>query len=146
MINEHLKVKGELTITLKSQDGVVKKSIHVPNLVVAAGKDYIASRITSNTATVMSHMAIGDSSSSPQSTDTSLQSELGRSEFLSFAANNNTVTASANFEAGVATGSITEAGIFNSSTSGTMLCRTTFPVVNKEAGDSITISWLITVS
>jgi len=27
-----------------------------------------------------------------------------------------------------------------------MLCRTTFPVVNKAAGDSIAVTWTVTVS
>jgi hypothetical protein len=41
-------------------------------------------------------------------------------------------------------GSIKEAGIFNSG--GTMLCRTVFLPVNKEDGDSITITWVITIN
>ena len=44
------------------------------------------------------------------------------------------------------TGAITEAGIFNASSSGTMLCRTVFSVVNKGASDSMTITWTVTVS
>lgn len=145
-IQEMLKLKGELTVTLRSSDGSIKQSFHVPNLVVTAGKNYIASRIASNSTTVMSHMAIGEGIVSPQATDTALGDEAGRVSFLSFAASNNTITASANFPAGTGTGAITEAGIFNNSSNGIMLCRTTFPVVNKEAGDSIAISWLITVS
>jgi hypothetical protein len=27
-----------------------------------------------------------------------------------------------------------------------MLCRTTFPVVNKAAGDSIAVTWVVTIS
>ena len=50
------------------------------------------------------------------------------------------------FIAVVSTGAITEAGIFNALTAGTMLCRTTFPVVNKAAGDSIVITWVVTIS
>lgn len=145
-INEMLKLKGELTIVLSSSDGAVKQSLHVPNLVVTAGKNYVASRIASNSTTIMSHMAIGEGIVSPQSTDTTLGDEAGRVAFLSFSSSNNTITASANFPAGTGTGAITEAGIFNNSTGGSMLCRTTFPVVNKEAGDSIAISWLITIS
>jgi len=50
------------------------------------------------------------------------------------------------FGAGEGTGSITEAGIFNASSSGTLLCRTVFSVVNKGASDSMTITWTVTVS
>jgi len=41
-------------------------------------------------------------------------------------------------------GSIKEAGIFNAD--GKMLCRTVFLPVNKEHGDSITITWVITIN
>jgi hypothetical protein len=50
------------------------------------------------------------------------------------------------FTAGVCTGAITEAGIFNASTSGTMLARTVFSVVNKGASDAMTITWTITIA
>ena len=58
---------------------------------------------------------------------------------------NNQITYVANFAAGVGTGAVKESGIFNGSTGGTMLCRTTFPVVNKQAGDSMTVTWTVTV-
>ena len=50
------------------------------------------------------------------------------------------------FEGGDATGAVTEAGIFNAATSGTMLCRTTFDVINKGASDTMSVTWTITVS
>jgi hypothetical protein len=34
----------------------------------------------------------------------------------------------------------------NSSSSGTMLCRTVFSVINKAATDSLSISWVISAS
>ena len=37
-------------------------------------------------------------------------------------------------------------GVFNASSSGTMLCRSVFSVVNKAAGDSMTVTWVITIS
>ena len=50
------------------------------------------------------------------------------------------------FGAGVGTGALTEAGIFNASSGGTMLCRTEFDVVNKGSADTMTITWTVTVS
>jgi len=41
---------------------------------------------------------------------------------------------------------LTEAGIFNASTSGNMLCRTKFDVVNKSATDTLAITWVVTIS
>ena len=145
-LNETLNVKGALTVTVKDYQGNVKQEFDVPNLVVTVGKNYIASRMASNSATVMSHMAIGTGTGSPAAGDTTLGTEAGRVAVSSFSASTNTVTATATFPAGTGTGAITEAGILNASSSGTLLCRTTFPVVNKASGDSIAITWVITVS
>jgi hypothetical protein len=145
-LNEDLKMKGELTVTVRAEDGKIKQEFNVPNLVVTVGKNYIASRMASNSATVMSHMAIGTGTATPIVGDTTLGIEAGRVSVSSFSASTNTVTATATFPAGTGTGAITEAGILNGSSSGTLLCRTTFPVVNKASSDSIAITWVITVS
>lgn len=145
-LNEDLKMKGELTVTVRTEDGTIKHEFNVPNLVVTVGKNYIASRMASNSATVMSHMAIGTGTGTPIVGDTTLGIEAGRVTVSSFSSSTNTVTATATFPAGTGTGAITEAGILNGSSSGTLLCRTTFPVVNKASSDSIAITWVITVS
>ena len=58
----------------------------------------------------------------------------------------NAITYVSSFEAGDGTGAVTEAGIFNAASSGDMLCRTVFSVVNKGASDSMTITWAITLT
>jgi hypothetical protein len=141
-----LKMKGELQVVVRDESGAVKQEFTVPNLVVTAGKNYIASRIVTGSTTVMSHMAIGTGTATPAVANTTLGTEAGRVALASFSASGNAVTATATFPAGTGTGAITEAGILNASSSGTMLCRTTFPVVNKAAGDSIAITWVVTVS
>ena len=145
-LNEDLKMKGELNVVVRAEDGTIKQEFNVPNLVVTVGKNYIASRMASNSATVMSHMAIGTGTGTPIVGDTTLGIEAGRVAVSSFSASTNTVTATATFPAGTGTGAITEAGILNGSSTGTLLCRTTFPVVNKASSDSIAITWVITVS
>jgi hypothetical protein len=141
-----LKMKGELQVVVRDSFGAVKQEFTVPNLVVTAGKNYIASRIVGAATTVMTHMAIGTSTTTPAVANTTLGTEAGRVALASFTASNNQVTATATFPAGTGTGAITEAGIFNAASAGVMLCRTTFPVVNKAAGDSIAITWVVTVS
>ena len=141
-----LKMKGELQVVVRDESGAVKQEFTVPNLVVTAGKNYIASRIVGAASNVMTHMAIGTSTTTPAVANTTLGTEAGRVTLASFTASSNQVTATATFPAGTGTGAITEAGIFNATPAGTMLCRTTFPVVNKAAGDSIAITWVVTVS
>jgi hypothetical protein len=145
-LNENLEMNGKLSIVVTGQDGSIKQELVVPNLVVTVGKEYIASRMVGTAATVMSHMAIGAGVTPPVVGNTVMESSLAREALTSFTASTNVVTAVASFIAGTGTGAVTEAGIFNAGSGGTMLCHTTFPVVNKEAGDSIAITWAITVS
>jgi hypothetical protein len=145
-LNENLKMQGALTVTVRAEDGTIKQEFEVPNLVVTVGKNYIASRMASGSSTVMSHMAIGTGTASPVAADTALAIEAGRVALSSFSASAYVVTGTATFPAGTGTGAITEAAILNAASSGTLLCRTTFPVVNKLASDSIAITWVITVS
>jgi hypothetical protein len=90
-------------------------------------------------------MAIGTGTATPAAGDTTLGTEAGRVTTTGTATGNQ-VTYTSTFPAGTGTGAITEAGVFNANPAGTMLCRTTFPVVNKAAGDSIAITWVVTVS
>ena len=140
-INDALKMKGRLQIHLN--DELVQE---VDNLVVTAGKGYVASRMKDTSATAMSHMAIGSGSTAAAAGDTALGNELGRVALTSTTVSSAVVTYVASFPAGTGTGAVTEAGILNASSSGTLLCRTVFSVVNKGASDSMTVTWTVTVS
>jgi len=141
MINDDLKLKGKLAISINGE--VVQE---VDNLVVTAGKGYVASRMKDATATAMSHMEIGSGSTAAAASDTALGSALGRVSLTSTSVSSAVVTYVATFGAGTGTGAVTEAGLFNASSGGTMLCRTVFSVVNKGSADSMTITWTVTVS
>ena len=141
MFSENLVMTGRLAIAINGE--VVKE---VPNLVVSAGKDYVASRMKDTTKDAMSHMALGSGSTSPAAGDTALGSELGRNALTSSTVSSNEITYVATFAAGESTGAVTEAGLFNAASGGDMLCRTTFGVINKAASDSMTVTWVVTVS
>ncbi len=78
--------------------------------------------------------------------DTALETQAGRVSLTSTTVTTNSVAYVATFPAGTGTGAITEAGIFNASTGGTMLCRTVFSVINKGAADTLGITWTVTVN
>jgi hypothetical protein len=145
MLNDQLKVTGDVVVEITGADGKVKDRREIKNLVVSTGKTYIAGRIV-GTPTAMTHMAIGSNNTAAATGDTALGSELGRVALTSSAASGAVVTYVASFPAGTGTGAVVEAGIFNASPSGTMLCRTVFAVVNKGADDAMSITWAITVS
>jgi hypothetical protein len=139
--------KGELNIVLRDNAGNVTQEVTVPNLVVDTGLAYIASRMKDTTLGAMSHMAVGEGTTNPAAGDTALEAQLGsRVSLTSTTVTANAIEYVATFGAGVGTGAVTEAGIFNASTSGTMLCRTEFAVINKGSADSMTITWTVTIS
>jgi len=147
MINENLKLRGDVALVLKDKDGNIKESREINNLVVTAGLTFICSRMAAASANVMSHMALGSSTTAAAAGQTDLVSILGSREALdSSTASSNTITYVSSFEAGEGTGAVTEAGIFNAASSGTMLCRTVFPVVNKQSDDTMSVTWVITLS
>jgi hypothetical protein len=147
-INENVKPTGLVTIVQTNAEGKIVKEFQVPNLVVTAGKNHIAAKIaaTTNSPAAMTHMAIGTGTSTPGASDTTLGTQTGRVSLSGSVVSTNTITYTATFPAGTGDGAITEAGVFNASSGGTMLCRTTFPVVNKASGDTIAITWVVTVS
>ena len=94
----------------------------------------------------MSHMAVGTNNTAAAAGQTALSAETARVALTSTTVSTNTVTYAATFGAGTGTGALVEAGILNASSSGTMLCRTVYTTVNKGSSDSMTVTWVITVS
>lgn len=146
MINDNFPIKGDLHIVVKdSKTGEVKVDRLEKNLVVTAGKAWIASRMVGTSANTMGYMAVGTDSTAPAAGNTTLGAEVARVAVTSQTASTNTVTYVATFGAGTGTGALTEAGLFNANSAGTMLSRTTYSVINKGSGDEMTITWVITV-
>lgn len=145
MLQDSLKVTGDVLVEIIGADGTLKDRREIKNLVVTTGKEFIAARMV-GTPTEMSHMAIGAGTAAAAAGDTALGSELGRVSLASDSASGAVVTYTASFPAGTGTGAVTEAGVLNAGTGGTMLCRTVFAVVNKGADDAMSITWQITVS
>jgi hypothetical protein len=142
---ESLSANGEVSITVTRADGSVETT-EIKNLVVNTGLNYIVSRMKDTTSGAMSHMAIGAGTTAAAAGNTTLGSELGRVALTSTTVSTNTIQYVASFLAGTGTGAVTEAGIFNASSAGTLLCRTVFGIVTKDVGDSMVITWTITVS
>jgi hypothetical protein len=142
---DFIKATGDVTLVLRGPDGQIKDTQEIKNLVVTTGKNFIAGRMT-GTATIMSHMSIGSTATAAAAGDTALGGELGRVALSSGTTTGAVTTYAATFPAGTGTGAVVEAGLFNASSAGTMLARTTFAVVNKGANDTVTITWAVTIS
>ena len=150
MIQEDgIKATGAVHIQQFNAAGELVMEHKVPNLVVTTGKNYIAGKMiatTTNNPVAMTHMGIGTGTATAVVGDTALGTQTARVLLSGAVQGTNDITYTATFPAGTGTGAITESGVFNASTSGTMLCRTTFPTVTKQAGDTIAITWKVTVS
>lgn len=150
MITEKIKAIGVVSFELFDENGALKES-GSNNLVVDSGLAYIMSRVKDATANVMSHLAVGTSSTATADAQTTLISEIARISLTSTTIVTTNVTGDsvqyvATFTPGVATGALTEAGLFNAGAAGTMLARTVFPVINKGDLDTLTITWKVTIA
>lgn len=147
MVKDKVTATGRVQIVLTGKDGKVKETRDIYNLVVDVGEAFIASRMAGTSAAVMSHMGIGSGTTAAAAGQTALVTAVGaRVALTSTTVAANTVTYVAAFVAGASTGAITEAGLFNALTAGTMLCRTVFAVVPKGVDDILSITWTVTIN
>jgi len=136
-------IDWHFALTLRDGDGRVKEFIERWNTVTTAGKNGIADQVlASPTLAKPGWMAIGTGTP----TGTALGSELDRNALTSKTRSNAVVTMVGDWAAGDGTGAITEAGTFDASSTGNMWMSASFSVVNKAAGDTLNITWTLTIS
>lgn len=146
MFHSSIVLTGKVNIKKYNQQQELIEEYDIPNIVTTTGKNFVASRLAASSATVMGYMAVG-SSQTPQTVgDTALNQELLRSALFSAVTTNSETEFVASFAPPVSgTRLLTEAGIFNAASAGTMLCRTTFPIITQTTADTIAISWVVSV-
>lgn len=140
-------VTGHVHVQLFGPDGELKAERHVANLVVDTGENHIADQLSSSPGQgAMSHMAIGTGSTAAAFDDTTLESETDRNALTSRTDSGNVVTYVGTWAAGDGTNSgLREAGIFNAGSNGTMLARAVYSNIDKQAADTLTITWTVTI-
>lgn len=147
MINEDIKVTGQIHAVLTGEDGTIKEEKLVPNMVMTVGKNMIASRLVGTATNIISHMAVGSGgATAPAVGQTALVSEISRVAITAGTATNAIVTYTATFGPGVGTGSINECGLFNAASAGTMLARSNSVIVTKGASDTLALTWTVTIA
>lgn len=142
---EELKVEDNVRLILTNTETgeVVHDSVH--NVVTTAGKNAIADQLlAAPTLGKPTHMALGTGVPAANA----LGAEIGGSRvaFTSKTRANAVVTIQADFVAGVGTGTLTEAGVFDASGAGNMHMSTNFGAVAKDANFALTIIWTLTVA
>jgi len=139
-------LKGEFEVFLYDKSGKLKAYRKVKNLTVNSGFAAVCDMMGSGNIEPFKYCAIGTGTVAPSASDTSLGNESARVEGGYTRTSNTVWKNDATFGAGVGTGAITESGLFNSSSGGTMLCRQTFAVINKGSNDTLVVTWQYTLS
>lgn len=148
MQKDNFSVHGAVTLVLQKKDGECIASRH-NNMVLNGGIDFLCNAFGAGSSrpNVMDHIAVGTGTTSVAAGDTKLATELLRkTASYSHSAGTTKLTMTTTFNAGEATGAITEAGICNASTGGIFFDRVTFPVINKGASDVLTVTFEITLT
>ena len=135
-----------VTGKLYDKDGNLKQMFVKHNLITDAGFKFLVDCMANETRpAAMRYIAVGSGTASPVSGNTALGAEMLRKKCnYSYVSPNKYFSYNVTFNAGEATGAITEAGIFNASSGGTLFDRVTFPVINKGALDIYNIDFTLT--
>jgi len=153
---ETMSVRGFVDVLVYDEFGNLKEERHYDNGITNVGFELIADRIADHsgfTGNNANYIALGTGSTAFAVTQTALVTELSGGSYArqqdtdaAYTAGTKSFAISATFAAGVATGALTESGLFDASTTGNMMARQTFSTINVGASDSITVTWTITLS
>ena len=148
MLKDSIVLTGRVQVKLFDKDGNLKQTHEEKNLVVTTGKQWFAKMLAEEGPADITHMAIGTGNTAPAVGDTILAgSELARVAFTDKSRVAATVTMVADFGAGVGTGTVNEAALFDGAAGTTMLARHVFSgPYTKGADDTLQVTWTITVN
>lgn len=144
------KFEGTYTLKVFDKFGRLKDIRVVKNLITSAGKAGLASRIGgAGSEAAFTYIALGTGTTAANAADTTLEAELAASGLsrANASASRTTTTVTndtARFQNTFSvTGSaaITEAGILNAASGGTLLSRQVFSAVNVINGDSLQVTY-----
>jgi len=150
VFKSRFRLRHNMRFVLRDSKGNLKKEFEFSNLITNAGVAGVASRINgAGGEAAFDYIALGTGTTTENATDTALEAEItsGGGERASAtvsrtttdvtndtATNVNTFTFTSSF-------AITESGVFNASSGGTMLSRKVFSAMNVVSGDALEITW-----
>ena len=126
-------------------DGTLLRDVH--NIITCGGCTFMANYLSGGAPTAMSTVAVGSGATAAVTGNTALEAEIGgvdgdRHTAAISAPTTTSVMFSSSYGAGHATGNWYECGVFNSIVAaGIMLCRATFGLLTKAAGDAFIITY-----
>ena len=149
-MSDRVKMNGEWFATLYGPNGEIKDKRQGFNVVTTVGKEFIASFLQSAVVAASTftakYIGIGTNSTAEAVGDTALGSESARQTGTASYISGQIFQVRATFATGVGTGSITEYGLFSSSSAGTLVARDTETAIAKGANDTLTVYAQFTLS
>ena len=143
-------VTGRWEMILTGPNGEHKNTVRGKNVVVDNGLEklceFLSAANAAATTFTFGYIGIGTDATSESSSDTDLGTELARHTGVVSYISNAIYQVKSTFAAGLGTGAIVEYGLFNSNTNGTLFSRDTESVINKGAGDTLTVTAQYTFS
>ena len=139
---ESLPFHANLRLRVLDASGAVTDERVLHNIICQAGKNRLLAASGGAALSAFAYVAIGTGTATPAAADTALQTETARSPQQTPANPSASVyQVQYAFGGGVGTGAITEAGLFDAASGGSLLAHQTFAAVNKGASDTLTIQW-----
>lgn len=151
-MNDSFSSSGIPIFTLRDETGRIKEVRIIKNLITSAGKAGLASRCNGSGAeAAFTYLAVGTGNTAANVTDTTLQTELATSGLSRVnATTSRTTTSVTNDTAKLSTifsvsgtVAVTEAGILNAASVGTLLSRQVFTAINVVSGDTLTLNYSV---
>ena len=148
VVEERIKFRAIVTAVLYDENGKEKDRQVTENTLTQLGEAQIADALSDKGVATPDHMAIGSGTPASKTTaSTTLQTELARVDSVptqGTGADDNDVVWVGTFAAGIGTGNVYEAGLFNDGSAGTMFSYTDWGLITKAALDSLVITWRLT--
>ena len=124
----------------------------IGNLMTTAGLAGAAGRLMgSGSPAAFTYIAVGTGATAANAADTALQTELatsglsrvaGTPSLVTTTGTNDTAQLTTTFTVS-GTAAVTESGVLNAASTGTLLCRQVFSAINVVSGDSLAITWKV---
>lgn len=127
----------------------------VANLITNAGFALVAGRINgSGSPAAATYIGVGTGTTAANVADTTLETEITDSGLERASASVSLVTTTVTNDTAqmvvtftvTGTKAVTESGVLNAASTGTLLCRQVFSAINVVSGDSLQITWKIKAS
>lgn len=150
------KYKGFFRLEVRDKEGNLKHDTGwIQNLITNAGLAGLASRINGDgSEAAFTYLAVGTGTTAANATDTTLETEIvdsglaraaGTASRTTTTQTNDTARLTKTFSV-TGTKAVTEIGILNAGSSGTLLCRQVFTAVNVQNGDSLAVTYDVAAS